>query len=169
MDVRNLQEVKEKLVYVDVAFEKFRHIHRDYASEIQDTEQFVECQRYLCEEEKKFNARRRQIVDWISETEDKLLAASHQVDSEVKPEDSVSLAGTHTPSRTSKTSRHSSRTSSRGSSTSTSSVTLARAKEAAKVAELEAEKRMLEKRQALEEKKFRLRKGEKERRELLQQ
>ena len=67
MDVRNLQEVKEKLVDVDVTFEKFRDAHRDYASEIQDAEEFVECQRYLCEEEKKLNARRRQIVDWISE------------------------------------------------------------------------------------------------------
>ena len=160
MDGRNLQEVTEKLAYVEVTFEKFRNAHHDYTSEIQDAEEFVECHRYLCKEERKFNARRRQIVDSISETEEKLLAASHQVDSEVKPEDSVSCAGMHTPSRTSKTSRHSSQTSSRGSRTSTSSVTLARAKEAAKVAELEAEKRMLEKRQALEEKKFRLKQEE---------
>ena len=78
----------------------------------------------------------------------------------MKPEDSVSCTGTHTPSRTSKTSRHSSRTSSRGSRTSTSSVTLARAKKAAKVAELEAEKRVLKKQEALEEKKFRLKQEE---------
>ena len=68
---------------------------------------------------------------------------SLQVDSNVKPNDSISCAGTPTPSRKS---RHSRSVSSRGSHTS--SVALATA------AELKAEIVMLEKRQALEEKKF---------------
>jgi len=76
----------------------------------------------------------------------------------VKPEDSVSCSDRPTPSGVSKTSKNPSRASLRGSRAS--SVALARAKEAAKVAEIRAEIRMLEKRQALEEKKFRLKQEE---------
>ena len=139
-DDRNLQEVEEKLVQ---ACEP----HYDYANEIHDADG-VEYQLYLDKEEKKFNTFRQKIADWITVTEDKLLAVSLQVDSNVKPNDSISCAGTPTPSRRS---RHSSSVSSRGSHTF--SVALARAKEAARAAELKAEIAMLEKRQALEEKK----------------
>ena len=68
---------------------------------------------------------------------------------QVDSNDSISCAGRPTPSRRS---RHSSSVSSRGSHTS--SVASARAKEAARAAELKAEIAMLEKRQALEEKKL---------------
>ena len=153
-DERNLLEVKEKLVQVEGAFERLCEAHQEYASEIQDADGVAECQQYLCEEEKKFNTFRRQIVNWITETENNLLTVSRQVDSDVKPEDSVSCSGMPTPSGVSKTSKNPSRARSRSSRAS--SVAFARAKEAAKVAELRAEIRMLEKRQALEEKKFRL-------------
>ena len=83
-----------------------------------------------------------------------LVAESLQVDSEVKPEDSVSCVGVRTPSKTSRTSKRSSRAGSRASRTS--SLFVARAKEAARVAELKAERLMLEKRQVLEEQRFRL-------------
>ena len=87
-----------------------------------------------------------------------LVAQSLPVDSEVKPEDSVSCAGVRTPSKTSRTLRRASRAGSRASHAS--SLVVARAKEAARVAELKAERSMLEKRQVLEEQKFRLKQEE---------
>ena len=79
---------------------------------------------------------RQQIVDWIINTEHKLLAESLQVDSVVNPKDSISFAGMPFPSGASKVSKHSSRVSSR--SGHASSVAAARAKEAARIAELKA-------------------------------
>ena len=152
---RNLQAVKEKLVHVDAAFQKLKDAHRDYVSEIRDEAELVESQGYLERQETNFTAFRQRIVDWIAATESKLLAESIRVDSDVKPEDSISCAGTPTPSNVS---RNPSRASSRGSRTS--SVALARAKEAAQVAVLRAEITILEKRQALEERKLRLKQEE---------
>ena len=85
-DERNLQEVKEKLVHVEDAFERLRQAYQEYASKIQDADGIAKCQRYLCEEEKKFNSFRRQIVNWMTETENKLVAVSLQVVPDVKPE-----------------------------------------------------------------------------------
>ncbi|KAL9986036.1 hypothetical protein ACROYT_G000097 [Oculina patagonica] len=126
MDDRNLQEVKEKLLVVENAFLQFQGAHSNYAAEVQSAEDKVACEEYL------------------------------RVDSEIKPENSVSNADFRTPSRISRTSRRSSRASSRASRSSSSSLLVARAKEAARVAELKAERAMLDKRQALEEQKFRL-------------
>lgn len=94
-------------------------------------------------------------------TAEKFLAESLRVDSVVKPEDSVSCASAPEPSkasRASKVSKLSSRASLRGSCTAL--VTIARAKEAARVAELEAKIAMLEKCQAPKEKKFRVKQEE---------
>ena len=98
------------------------------------------------------------LSDWITRVEANLVALSLQIDFEVKPEDSVSCAGVGSPARASRTSKHSSRASSRV--IRTSSLFVARAKEAARVAELKAERSMLDKRQALEEQKFRLKQEE---------
>ena len=97
-------------------------------------------------------------------TAEKFLAESLRVDSVVKPEDSVSCASAPEPSKASrasnasKVSKLSSRASSRGSCTAL--VTIARAKEAARVAELEAKIAMLEKCQTPKEKKFRVKQEE---------
>ena len=80
------------------------------------------------------------------------MSVAPEVDASIKPEDSVSNVGSQARSSTSKHSRHSKqsgRASSRGSHVA--SVEAARTKEAARFAELEAEKVMLDKRQALEE------------------
>ena len=85
------------------------------------------------------------------------MSVAPEVDASIKAEDSVSYVGSQARSSTSKHSRHSKqsgRASSRGSHVA--SVEAARTKEAARFAELEAEKVMLDKRQALEERKFRL-------------
>ena len=142
-------------MHLDAAFLKLKESHYDYANEIQDADGVAQCQLYLDKEKKKFSTFRQKIADWITVAKDKLITASPQVDSNVKPNYSISCAGMPTPSRRS---RNSSSVSSRGSHTS--SVALARAKEAARAAELKAEIAMLEKRQALEEKKFRLQQEE---------
>ena len=157
-DDHNLQEVKEKLPYLDNAFERFKKAHCDYVREILDENAIIEGQRYLEDKERKVRLFHQQIVDWIINIGHKLLAESLQVDSAVNPEDSISCAGTPIPSGTSKVSKHSSRASSRGGHAS--SVAAARAKEAARIAEFKAEISILEKCQTLEEKKFRLQQEE---------
>ena len=63
----------------------------------------------------KFSTFRQKIADWITVAKDKLVTASPQVDSNVKPNYSISCGGTPTPSRRS---RNSSSVSSRGIHTS---------------------------------------------------
>ena len=137
---------------VENAFLQFQGAHDNYAAEVQSAEGKVAREEYFAREEGKFNRFHREIREWIARVEDNLLAVSLQVDSEIKPEDSVSNADTQTPSRIS---RRSSRASSRASRSSSSSLLVARAKEAARLAELKAERAMLNKRQALEEQRFR--------------
>ena len=45
-DDRNLQDVREKLVHVDAAFQKLIDAHRDYAGEIRDEAGMLERQAY---------------------------------------------------------------------------------------------------------------------------
>ena len=156
-DDHNLQKVKEKLPYLDNAFERFKEAHHDYVGEIVDENALIEGQRYLEDKERKVHVFRQEIVNWIIYIEHKL-AELLQVDSAVNPEDSISCAGTPIPSGASKVSKHSSRASSRGGRAS--SVAAARAKEATRIAELKAEISMPEKRQTLEEKKFHLQQEE---------
>ena len=151
-DDHNLQEIKEKLPYLDNAFERFKKAHRNYVREILDENAIIEGQHHLEDKERKVRVFRQQIVDWIINIEHKLLAESLQVDSAVNPEDSISCAGMPIPSGTSKVSKHSSRASSRGGRASSVA--------AARIAELKAEISMLEKRQTLEEKKFRFQQEE---------
>ena len=157
-DDRNLQEVKEKLAAAEEAFLKFKDAHLNYAAEIGSEEDKIECDEYFTGEERKFRDFYWTTSDWITRVEANLVAQSLQVDSEVKPEDSVSCAGVGSLTRASRTSKRSSRASSRVSRTS--SLFVARAKEAARVAELKAERSMLDKRQVLEEQKFRLKQEE---------
>ena len=157
-DDRNLQEVKEKLTAAEEAFLKFKDAHVNYAAEIGSEEDKIECEEYFTCEERKFRDFYWTTSDWITRVEANLVAQSLQVDSEVKPEDSVSCAGVGSPARASRTSKRSSRASSRVSRIS--SLFVARAKEAARVAELKAERSMLDKRQVLEEQKFRLKQEE---------
>ena len=77
------------------------------------------------------------------------------MNSQISPEDSTSQIGSRTTFKSS--SRKSRRSSQSGSNRSgTSSLAFARAKEAARIAELEAEAAVLQKRRSLEEQKLRL-------------
>ena len=156
-DKRNLQAVKEKLAHAIKAFDNFKNAHYEYWFEVRDEKGSAECDKYLAKHVDDFSVFRRRVSDWIAVAEDKLLSLAPEVDASIKPEDSVSNVGSQARSSTSKHSRHSKqsgRASSRGSHVA--SVEAARTKEAARFAELEAEKVMLDKRQALEERKFRL-------------
>ena len=150
-DDQNLQTVKDKLVHVVIAFNKFKEAHFDYWSEVRDTGRMEECRNYLTKHVSDFDTFRDRVNGWIARAEHRLLVSAFDVDSEVKTEDSVSRVDSQVRSGSSK---YSSRLSSRTSRVA--SVEAARVKEAARFAELEAEKAMLEKRQVLEESKFRL-------------
>ena len=77
--------MKEKLVHVDAAFLRLKEAHHGCASEIHDADGIVQCQLYLDKEENKISIFHQKITDWITVAEDKLLAVSLQVDSDVKP------------------------------------------------------------------------------------
>ena len=140
-DDRNLQEVKEKLTAAEEAFLKFKDAHLNYAGEIGSEEDKIECDEYFTGEERMFRDFYWTTSDWITRVEADLVAQSLQVDSEVKLEDSVSCAGVGSQARASRTSKRSSQASLHVSRTS--SLFVARAKEAARVAELKAERSML--------------------------
>ena len=105
-DDRNLQEVKGKLTAAEEAFLKFKEAHLNYVAEIGSEENEVECGEYFTREERKFRDFYWTTSDWITRVEVNLVAQSLQVDSEVKPEDSVSCAGVGSPARTSRASKH---------------------------------------------------------------
>ena len=92
-DDRNLQEVKGKLAAAEEDFLKFKDAHINYAAEIGSEEDKIECDEYFTGEERKFRDFYWTTSDWITRVEANLVAQSLQVDSEVKPEDSVSCAG----------------------------------------------------------------------------
>ena len=109
------------------------------------------CRNYFTKHVSDFDTFRDRVNGWITRAEDRLLVTAFDVDSEVKPEDSVSRIDSQVRSGSL---IYSSRLSSRTSRVP--SVEAARVKEAVRFAELEAEKAMLEKTQVLEERKFRL-------------
>ena len=96
-DDRNHQDVKEKLVYLSDAYAKFKDAYRDYSSLVHDEGGIAECHEFLLREEEKSNSFHRKIDDCIANTESKLLAASLQVDSKIRPEVSVRRIGGRTP------------------------------------------------------------------------
>ena len=156
-DKRNLQALKEKLAHAIKAFDNFRNAHYEYWFEVRVEKGSAECDKYLAKHVDDFSVFRQRVSDWIAVDEDKLLSVTPEVDASIKPEDSVSNVGSQARLSTSKHSRHSKQSGCAGSRGShVASVEAARTKEAARFAELEAEKVMLDKRQALEERKFHL-------------
>ena len=101
-DDRNLQEVKGKLRAAEEAFLKFKDAHLNYAAEIGSEENEVECGEYFTRGGRKFRDFYWTTSDWITKVEANLVTQSLQVDSEVKPEDSVSCAGVGSPARASR-------------------------------------------------------------------
>ena len=141
----NVQLVKEKLPNFLAAVEKFKEADFAYSSNLQDDIIVARCQEQLNSESSRANLFYQRIQEWIKRSEELL-----RLNSQINPEDSMSQIGSRT------TSKSSSRKSRRSSQSSTSTLALTRAKEAARIAELEAEAAALEKRRSLEEQKLRL-------------
>ena len=146
----NVQLVKEKLPGFLAAVEKFKEADLAYSSNLQDDIIIARCQEQLNSESSRANLFYQRIQEWIKRSEELL-----RLNSQISPEDSTSQIGSRTTSKSS--SRKSRRSSQSGSNRSgTSSLAFARAKEAARIAELEAEAAVLQKRRSLEEQKLRL-------------
>ena len=143
-----------------IAFNRLKEAHFDYWSEVKDASGIAECCDYLAKQIENFGAFRQQVGDWIALAEHRVLQASLRNGSDVLicPEDLVSCIGSQAWSSSSKRSQNYSCVSLRGSLAAP--VEAARIREAARFAELKAEKIMFVKRQGLEEKKFRLKQEE---------
>ena len=146
-DDQNLQTVRDKLVHAVIAFDKFKEAHFDYWSEVRDAGRMEDCRNYLTKHVSAFDTFRDRVNGWIARVKHRLLVSAF----DVKPEDSVNRVDSQVQSGSS---RYSRRLSSRTSRVA--SLEAARVKEAARFAQLNAEKAMMEKRQVSEERKFRL-------------
>ena len=104
-DDENLQTIKDKLLHAVIAFNKFKEAHFDYCSEVRNTGRMEECRNYLTKHVSDFDTFRDRVNDWVAR-----LVSAFDVDSEVKPEDSVSRVDSQVRSGSS---RYSSRLSSR--------------------------------------------------------
>ena len=148
----NVNLVKEKLPGFLAAVEAFKEAHLAYSSNLQDDTSVMRCQEQLNSESSRANLFCQRVQEWIKRSEELL-----RLNSQINPEDSMSQIGSRATSKSS--SRKSGRSSRSGSDrSSTSSLAFGRAKEAARIAELEAEAAVLEKRRSLEEQKLRLQK-----------
>ena len=146
----NIQPVKEKLPSFLAAVEKFKEAHLAYSSNLQDDTIVARCQEQLNSESSRANLFYQRIQEWIKRSEELV-----RLNSQINPEDSTSQIGSRTTCKSS--ARKSRRSSQSGSHRSgTSSLALARAKEAARIVELQALAAALEKRRPLEEQKLRL-------------
>ena len=146
----NISLVKEGLPGFLAAFEAFKEAHLAYSSNLQDEASFVRCQEQFNFESLRADDFCKRVQEWTGRAEEIL-----RFNSQINPEDSARYIGFRTASKSS--TRQSRRSNRRGSHTSgTSSLTIARAKEAARMAELKAEAAAFKKCQSLEEQKFRL-------------
>ena len=140
-DDRNLWTVKEKFVHAVVAFERLKEACFDYWSEVKDASGIGECRDYWVKQNENFGAFCQQVDDWMALAEHRVLQASLRGGSDllISPKDSVSCIGSHAQSSSSKRSKNPSRVRSRCSLAGP--VEAVRIKEAAKFAELKAEKK----------------------------
>ena len=142
LNEENVHHVKEKITGYLATFEAFKDANFNYLRNVVEDGSKVECHEYFDREFQRMNEFNDRVQDWIRRADE-----AARLHFQINPEDSVSQSGR---SKASKGSRRSSRSSS-------SSISSARAKEAVRVAELQAEAAAFKKRQLLEEQKFQLR------------
>ena len=129
----NVQLVKENLPVLLAAIETFKEAHVVCSSNLQDDISIARCQEQLDSESSRANLFYQRIQEWIKRSEELL-----RLNSQINPKDSTSQIGSRATSKSS--ARKSRRSSHSGSNRSgMSSLAFARAKEAARIAELEAE------------------------------
>ena len=145
-DTNNLEPVRVKLAEITSLFRNFVAAHEGYDCELMDKVLKEESNVYFTEIEASMNFFCQTVNDWLRVTE----ATLH--DLHITPNDSIS--------QVSSKSRRKPKTSSCGTtstrSSKTSSIPAARAKEAARIAEVQAEAHALKKRQLLHETEIRL-------------
>ena len=132
---------------ITLLFRKFVSKHDSYVAELVDEVEREESQTYFSEIETSMNFFCETVNDWLRITE----ATLH--DLQISPNDSVSQVG-------SKTRPKPKRSSTSTTITRTSSISAARAKEAARIAELQAEVQALKQRQMLNESELHLKRQE---------
>ena len=132
------------------AVEKFKEAHLAYSLNLQDDIIVARCQERLNSESSCASLFYQRIQEWIKRSEELL-----RLNSQINPEDSMCQIGSRTTCKSSpRKSQHSSQSGSNRSGMS--SLAFARGKEAASIAELEAEVAVLEKWRSLEEQKLHL-------------
>ena len=142
----NVHLVTEKLLGFLAAVEMFKEAHLAYSSNLEDEVSVARCQEQFNAESSRANLFYQRVQEWIKRSEE-----CARLNSQVNPEDSTSQIGSRA---TSKSSSRKSRRSSHSGSNKSNTLAFARAKEAARIAELEAEAAVLEKRRSLEEQKL---------------
>ena len=149
-DENNLEMVKVKLSEITSLFRRFTEAHDAYNAALVEESQRQESDLYFAEIESSLGFFCRTVNDWLRVTEARLQ------DNLITPDDSASQAGSGV--------RNKSRPSMCGSRASqfskTSSLSAARAKEAARIAELRAEVHALKHRHSLQETELRLKRQE---------
>ncbi|XP_066023399.1 uncharacterized protein [Pocillopora verrucosa] len=149
-DENNLETVKVKLSEITSLFRRFTEAHDAYNVALVEESQRQESDLYFADIESSLDFFCRTVNDWLRVTEARLQ------DNLLTPDDSASQIGSEVRSK--------SRPSMCGSRTShfskTSSISAARAKEAARIAELRAEAHALKHRYSLQESELRLKRQE---------
>nr|XP_058944749.1 uncharacterized protein LOC131772813 [Pocillopora verrucosa] len=149
-DENNLETVKVKLSEITLLFRRFTEAHDAYNVALVEESQRQESDLYFADIESSLDFFCRTVNDWLRVTEARLQ------DNLITPDDSASQIGSEVRSK--------SRPSMCGSRTShfskTSSISAARAKEAARIAELRAEAHALKHRHSLQESELRLKRQE---------
>lgn len=149
-DENNLGTVKVKLSEITSLFRRFTEAHDAYNVALAEESQRQESDLYFADIESSLDFFCRTVNDWLRVTEARLQ------DNLITPDDSASQIGSEVRSK--------SRPSMCGSRTShfskTSSISAARAKEAARIAELRAEAHALKHRHSLQESELRLKRQE---------
>ena len=147
----NASRVKEKLSEFDAAFAAFQEAHAVCISYLSDESSILRCRESFERESLRKDDFIHEVQSWIKRTEEVA-----RLEFQLQPEDSASqiVSRTSASRLSSRKSHRSSRSCSHGSSVS--SLSVARAKEAARVAELRAEAGVLLKRRLLKKQKFHL-------------
>ena len=137
-DENNLEVVKVKLTEITSLFQRFTDAHEKYNAALIDESQRQESVVYFADIESSLNFFCQTVNDWLRVTEIRIQ------DLDVTPDDSVSQLGLRNRKRSGCGSAYS-------PSSQASSISVARAKEAARIAELQAEVHALKQRQLIHE------------------
>ena len=146
-DENNLEAIKVKLTEITSLFQRFTDAHEEYNAALIDGSQRQESVAYFADIDISLSFFCQTVNDWLRVTEIRIQ------DLDVTPDDSVSQLGLRNRKRSGSGSVHS-------RSSRASSISVARAKEAARIAELQAEVHALKQRQLIHETELRLKKEE---------